>query len=122
MICKEPEMRIVEADESYADIIGQVHSKAWRETYENIFPVTYLKQDTSEKRKQEFLYSLNSQGVQYYLIYENDIPVGMAKTEIIDIDVCEIDSIYFLSEYFLLIKTSFCLPTCKFCAHDLSLF
>lgn len=30
-------LSIMEADRSLADIVGQVHSKAWKDTYEGIF-------------------------------------------------------------------------------------
>ena len=43
-------MRIVEARSSDANLVGNIHSTAWKETYENIFEQEYLAQDTIEKR------------------------------------------------------------------------
>lgn len=47
-------MKIVKAEKVDADVIGWIHFEAWQQAYINIFPTWYLKNDTSNKRKQEF--------------------------------------------------------------------
>lgn len=92
-------MEIREVDVSYADIIGKVHSAAWKETYKDIFLPEYINQDTSEARKQECIEFLVNKENRYYLIQVQNIPIGIIKTSIKSINLCEIESIYFLNEY-----------------------
>jgi hypothetical protein len=46
-------VEIIEVDVSYADIVGKVHSAAWKDAYKDIFLPEYINKDTSEVRKQE---------------------------------------------------------------------
>ena len=93
-------MNIIEVDESFAEIVGEIHSIAWKQAYENMLPIEYVIQDTAEKRRQECLDTLNRQRGQYYLANVNNINIGIMKTKIKSAEaVCEIDSIYILSEY-----------------------
>ena len=91
-------MNIMEATYDDADLVGEVHSLAWKQAYKNIFPIEYIMADTAEKRKQEFLEALYKENCKYYLVYENDSCAGMVKV-ILDNSMCEISSIYFLQEF-----------------------
>ncbi len=61
-------MEIVKADISDADIVGYVHSTAWKQAYANVFPVEYLYADTSAKRVKEFEEAWRDERVYYYLM------------------------------------------------------
>ncbi len=91
-------MNIIEATYDDADLVGEVHSLAWKQAYKDIFPTEYIMADTTEKRKQEFLESFRKESCKYYLVYENGCCAGVVKA-ILDNSVCEISSIYFLNEY-----------------------
>lgn len=91
-------MKIVKANIAHAEIIGNIHSEAWKQTYENLFPLEYLNRDTADKRKQEFLSTFEEADVQYYLIFLNEKAIGVVKILILD-NACEISSIYFLKSY-----------------------
>lgn len=43
-------MKIEKAVIEQADIIGKVHSEAWKQAYEGVFPESFLREDTTEKR------------------------------------------------------------------------
>lgn len=92
-------MEITEVDVSYADIIGEVHSAAWKDAYKDIFLPEYIKKNTSEARKQECIEFLADKKNKYYLILVQNIPIGIIKTSIKSVNLCEIESIYFLNEY-----------------------
>ena len=91
-------MNIIEATYDDADLVGEVHSLAWKQAYKDIFPTEYIMADTTEKRKQEFLESFRKESCKYYLVYENGRCAGVVKA-ILDNSVCEISSIYFFNEY-----------------------
>ena len=91
-------MNIIEATYDDADLVGEVHSLAWKQAYKDIFPTEYIMADTTEKRKQEFLESFRKESCKYYLVYENGCCAGVVKA-ILDNSVCEISSIYFLNEF-----------------------
>lgn len=91
-------MNMIEATCDDAEIVGEVHSLAWKQAYEDIFPKEYIVADTSEKRKQEFLESFCKDGCKYYLVYENDCCAGVVKV-VFGNSMCEISSIYFLQEF-----------------------
>lgn len=91
-------MKMIEATYEDADLVGEVHSLAWKQTYEDVFPEEYIITDTEEKRKQEFLEALCKKNFKYYLVYENDSCVGVVKV-ILNNSMCEISSIYFLREF-----------------------
>ena len=91
-------MNIIEATYDDADLVGEIHSLAWKQAYKDIFPTEYIMADTTEKRKQEFLESFRKESCKYYLVYENGCCAGVVKA-ILDNSVCEISSIYFLNEY-----------------------
>lgn len=91
-------MEIIEVDISYADIVGKVHSTAWKDAYKNIFLPEYINKNTSESRKQECIEFLANNKNKYYLVLANDIPIGIIKMSIKSINLCEIESIYFLNE------------------------
>lgn len=86
-------------DVSYSDIVGKVHSAAWKDTYINIFSHEYINKDTSEERKYECIKFLADNNNKYYLILVDNIPIGIIKVSIKQVDLCEIESIYFLDEY-----------------------
>ena len=91
-------MNIIEATYDDADLVGEVHSLAWKQAYKDIFPTEYIMADTTEKRKQEFLESFRKESCKYYLVYENGCCAGVVKV-IFDNSICEISSIYFLNEF-----------------------
>ena len=91
-------MKIIEAAKTDAQTVGYVHSTAWKQTYMDIFPTEYLKQDTPQKRTEEFL-SSTDEGNMYFILYEEDMAVGMMKV-LKDSDATyEISALYLLKEY-----------------------
>ena len=68
-------VRIEKATREQADIVGQVHSETWRQAYQGVFTDSFLRDDTAEKRKQEFLESFGKAGVFYYVVYETAAPL-----------------------------------------------
>ena len=44
-------MKIIRATKEHAELVGYVHSNAWKSTYQNLFPKQYLEIDTVEKRR-----------------------------------------------------------------------
>ena len=91
-------MNMIEATYNHADIVGKIHSLAWRQAYEDIFPAEYITADTPENRKKEFLDALQTKECKYYLVYEKDDCVGVVKV-VIENKTSEIASIYFLKEF-----------------------
>ena len=91
-------MKIEKAVIGQADIIGQVHSEAWRQAYVGVFSESFLREDTVEKRKQEFLESFGNKDIFYYVVYEDITPVGIIKV-IEEFDAYEIASFYILEKY-----------------------
>ena len=91
-------MNIIEATYDDADLVGEVHSLAWKQAYKDIFPTEYIMADTTEKRKQEFIEAFSKDSCKYYLVYENSYCAGVVKV-IFDNSMCEISSIYFLNEF-----------------------
>lgn len=91
-------MNIIRATIEHVDLVGYVHSTAWKSTYQNIFSKEYLSTDMIDKRKEEFMDSLANDNIQYYLVFENDIAIGIVKL-IMEDNICEISSIYFLKEH-----------------------
>jgi ribosomal protein S18 acetylase RimI-like enzyme len=92
-------VEIIEVDVSYADIVAKVHSAAWKDTYKDIFLHEYISKNTSENRKQEFIEFITNNKNKYYLILTQHIPVGIIKISIKQVNLCEIESIYFLNEH-----------------------
>lgn len=45
-------MKMIKAAAEHAELVGYVHSNAWKNTYQDIFPEEYLEMDTVEKRKE----------------------------------------------------------------------
>lgn len=91
-------MEIIRATIEHVDMVGYVHFNAWKNTYQNLFSKEFLKTDTIDKRKKEFLDSLTNENIQYYLVFEHDNAIGIIKLIIKD-SLCEISAIYFLKEY-----------------------
>ena len=91
-------MEIVRAGINDAKIVGLVHSTAWKQAYENVFPSEYLYSDTPAKRTEEFLESCSNKDVFYYLLYEAELAVGVVKV-MKCLDRYEILSFYILEEY-----------------------
>ena len=81
-----------------ADCIGKIHSKAWKQSYENIFPREYLDHYSSQTRTQEFLESIDDMNIEYYLGLVKGEPIGIIKIHIYDGNV-EIESFYILGNY-----------------------
>lgn len=92
-------MKIVKAEIGHADIFGQVHSKAWKQTYADIFPKEYLSLDTPDTRVEEFRESCNSEDTHSYLIYEGGNAIGIVRVIYKASNNCEISSFYILDEY-----------------------
>lgn len=91
-------MEIVRAGINDAKVVGLVHSTAWKQAYEKVFPSEYLYSDTPAKRTQEFLESCNNKDVFYYLLYEAELAVGVVKV-MKESDDYEIVSFYILEEH-----------------------
>ena len=89
-------MQIIKANLEYADIVAEIHSKAWKQAYKGIFPSYFLEKESVLKRKREFLDSCADKNTDYYLIID-DKPVGIVKIKN-DENVCEILSMYILDE------------------------
>ena len=81
-----------------ADVIGEVHSDAWRQTYQGIFSQEYLDSDSPASRRGEFLRSLDDQDCVYMLLEEDGQAAGIVKL-VRNGDEVEIASIYILEEY-----------------------
>lgn len=92
-------MRIIKADIKDADLVGYVHSVAWKQAYKDIFPMDYLETDTPEVRACEFREACRDERVLYFLLYEDKTAVGIVKVESELNECCEIVSIYILEEY-----------------------
>ena len=91
-------MKLIQATEAHASLVGEIHSLAWQQAYEGLFPAEYIDTENSEKRKQEFKDVLQDERYQYFLVYDEDICVGIVKIFMENED-CEIASIYFLKKY-----------------------
>lgn len=91
-------MKLIQATETHASLAGEIHSLAWQQAYEGLFPAEYIDTENSEKRKQEFKDALQDERYQYFLVYDEDICVGIVKIFMENED-CEIASIYFLKKY-----------------------
>lgn len=91
-------MEIRRANVSDADAIGYIHSTAWKQAYADVFAEEYLNADTPEKRKQEFLESSGCKDISYYIVYEDEKAIGIAKV-IGESDEYEIASFYILEQY-----------------------
>jgi ribosomal protein S18 acetylase RimI-like enzyme len=81
-----------------ADIIGEVHSAAWKQTYQGVFSQEYLDSDSPSTRREEFLRSLEDKNCVYLIIEENGQAAGTVKLVVNGTDA-EISSIYILEEY-----------------------
>ena len=58
-----------------ADIIGEVHSAAWKQTYQGVFSQEYLDSDSPSTRREEFLRSLEDKNCVYLIIYSLSITI-----------------------------------------------
>lgn len=92
-------MRIIKADIKDAELVGYVHSTAWKQAYKDIFPVDHLEADTSDARACEFREACSDERVLYFLLYEDKTAVGIVIVESKRNECCEIVSIYILDEY-----------------------
>lgn len=92
-------MRIIKADINDADLVGYVHSTAWKQVYKDIFPVDHLEADTPDVRACEFREACKDERILYFLLYENKTAAGIVKVESELNERCEILSIYILDEY-----------------------
>lgn len=91
-------MKLIQATETHASLAGEIHSLAWQQAYEGLFPAEYIDTENSEKRKQEFKDALQDERYQYFLVYDEDICVGIVKIFMENED-CEIASIYFMKKH-----------------------
>lgn len=91
-------MKLIQATEAHASLVGETHSLAWQQAYEGLFPTEYIDTENSEKRKQEFMDTLQDERYQYFLVYDEDICIGILKIFLENRD-CEITSIYLLKKY-----------------------
>jgi ribosomal protein S18 acetylase RimI-like enzyme len=92
-------MEIVKVDESFAEIIGQVHATAWQQAYKNMFSDDYILQDSFDKRRAECIDALRMNKAQYYLLTDETVAVGIVKVSLNPKGICEIESIYLLEEF-----------------------
>ena len=76
-----------------ADVVGKVHSDAWKQAYHGIFSQEYLDSDSPSKRREEFLRSLDDKQCVYLLLEEEGQAVGIRrffqKEEQLTAAVCE---------------------------------
>ena len=72
-------MVIKRAQKEDADIIGEVHSAAWKQTYQGVFSQEYLDSDSPSARREEFLSSLNDRHCVYLLLKDDDQTAGIVK-------------------------------------------
>ena len=91
-------MRVRIASQEDADIVGKVHSDAWKSAYRGIFPGEYIDSDTASKRKNEFLDSIKNDKCTYFVLEETNQAAGIVKTFESN-NALEIESIYILNEY-----------------------
>ena len=91
-------MRVRIASREDADIVGKVHSDAWKSAYRGIFSDEYIDSDTASKRRNEFLDSVQDDTCTYFLLEESDQAAGIVKTHESN-NTIEIESIYILSEF-----------------------
>ena len=89
-------MEIRHATIDYADVVGEVHSAAWKQTYQGVFSQEYLDSDSPSVRREEFMRSLDDKQCVYLLLEEEEQAVGIVK--LIDRGD-EIASIYILKEF-----------------------
>lgn len=92
-------MKVIKADINDANVVGYVHSTAWKQAYEDMFPTEYLYADTPDKRTQEFLESYSKEEIYYYLMYEDEKAVGIVKLICTESENFEISSLYILAGY-----------------------
>ena len=59
-------MRIEKAVIEQADIIGQVHSEAWKQAYVGVFKESFLREDTIEKRIRLWVLEANTKAIRFY--------------------------------------------------------
>ena len=81
-----------------ADAIGEVHSDAWKQTYQGIFSQEYLDLDSPSIRREEFLGSLVDEHCVYLHLEEDGQTAGIVKL-VVNEDKIEISSIYILEKY-----------------------
>ena len=81
-----------------AEVVGEIHSKAWKSAYRGLFPDEYIDSDTASRRTGEFLESIKDDKCMYFLLEASGQPAGIVKTCECD-NVLEIESIYILSEH-----------------------
>ena len=91
-------MNVRIADQKDSNIIGNVHSMAWKSAYRGIFPDEYIDSDTPSKRAEEFLDSIKDDRCTYFLLEEAGQVAGIVKIHEED-NTLEIESIYILDEY-----------------------
>ncbi len=53
-------MQMIKANIMDADLVGYIHSTAWKQAYTEMFPIEYLDEDTPQTRTNEFLEALNN--------------------------------------------------------------
>jgi len=81
-----------------ANVVGKVHSEAWKSAYRGVFPDSFINLDTAAKRTEEFLDSIKDDKYIYYLLQESDQTAGIVKTGV-ENNALEIESFYILNEY-----------------------
>ncbi|MBP5311048.1 MAG: GNAT family N-acetyltransferase [Lachnospiraceae bacterium] len=91
-------MVIKRAQKEDADIIGEVHSAAWKQTYQGVFSQEYLDSDSPSARREEFLSSLNDRHCVYLLLKDDEQASGIVKLLVNRNDI-EVASFYILEEY-----------------------
>ena len=72
---------------------------AWKQAYYEMFPMAYPDEDTPQTRTNEFLEACNNNGINYHIIYEDAMAVGIVKVVFEVNKVCEISGFYILEEY-----------------------
>ena len=81
-----------------ANVVGEVHSVAWKQTYQGVFDQEYLDSDSPSVRREEFLSSLDDKHCVYLLLEEEGQAAGIVKL-LANGNEVEIASIYILEEF-----------------------
>ena len=81
-----------------ADVVGEVHSASWKQTYQGVFDQEYLDSDSPSVRREEFLSSLDDKHCVYLLLEEEGQAAGIVKL-LANGNEVEIASIYILEEF-----------------------
>lgn len=85
-------------------ILGEIHSRAWRDAYKDLVDPAFLATFTPQNRTKEFRNLLKTSPCDYFLFYVNDTAVGMGvfgppDNKTLPKDTGEIHALYLLPSY-----------------------